>query len=320
MIKNNESRIKITTRNIKYYTDKNYNCKIGDIISININSMPMNSHNKVIAICELCKNEIELEFSKYNRNKNRHGYYSCLNCSNYKRVITMNKKYGVDNYSQCEKAKKNNMKWMSSKEFKEKAKKTIKEKYNVEHYSKTQEFKISSSIKNKQTIKEKKIKGIYKCSLSSRENQKLKEEGMLKKYGEKYSFLVPEIKEKITSKKNFNRKRLIEKSNNSIKLGISYNKEEFKIYRMRVRYLTDKIREKLFKNWDGYDYYDGEFIKENLKLNYNNSQYPTIDHKISCFKGFIENIPVEKIANIDNLCITKRNLNGKKSHNNLFNF
>ena len=49
MIKNNESVVGITTRNIKYYKDRGYNCKLGDMIHINVDTMPKMSANKVIA-------------------------------------------------------------------------------------------------------------------------------------------------------------------------------------------------------------------------------------------------------------------------------
>ena len=126
MIKNNESKVEITTRNIKYYKDRNYICSVGDIISIDINSMPKMSHNKVIAICELCLHEIELPFSKYNKNKDRHGFYSCNGCSNKKRKITVKEKYGVENFSQLDSEREKMKIWMSSDEFRNKSKKSLK--------------------------------------------------------------------------------------------------------------------------------------------------------------------------------------------------
>jgi hypothetical protein len=33
MIKNNECKVEITTRNKKYYNDKGYNCDVGDTIT-----------------------------------------------------------------------------------------------------------------------------------------------------------------------------------------------------------------------------------------------------------------------------------------------
>ena len=105
MIKNNESRVVITTRNIKYYKDRNYICNVGEIISIDVNTMPKKSHNKVIAICEKCSSETELSFSKYNTNKDRQGYYSCSKCSGSKRKKSMLDKYGVEYFNQLDSEK-----------------------------------------------------------------------------------------------------------------------------------------------------------------------------------------------------------------------
>lgn len=42
------------------------------------------------------------------------------------------------------------------------------------------------------------------------------------------------------------------------------------------------------------------------------TNYPTIDHKISVYYGFINNISPEEIGDISNLCITKRWINSTK--------
>ena len=89
---------------------------------------------------------------------------------------------------------------------------------------------------------------------------------------------------------------------------------EWELYRKMSRKLFNKIKKEVFENWDGYDYYDGEYIKENLKLKSSDRLYPTIDHKISVHYGFMNNIPIEKINDIDNLCITKRYINSKKGY------
>jgi hypothetical protein len=60
------------------------------------------------------------------------------------------------------------------------------------------------------------------------------------------------------------------------------------------------------------NYYDGEYIKDNIKLKSGNRLYPTIDHKISVYYGFLNNISVDDISDIKNLCVTKSHLNSKK--------
>lgn len=95
-------------------------------------------------------------------------------------------------------------------------------------------------------------------------------------------------------------------------------KDDFEIYRNVIRKLTYKYKKELFNNWDGYDYYDGEYIKEYLSLHNTNKKYPTIDHKMSLYYGFNNNIPPYIIGNIENLCITKRTINSSKCSKNIY--
>lgn len=334
MIKNNESKIEITSKNIKYYSDRGYLCVIGNVLSIDVSNMPKMSKNIIIAICEVCGQESNLSYSKYNKNIERGGFYSCKKCSDIKRKKTNRSNYGVENISQTDFNRDKMSKWMSSDEFKDKSKNTLFLKYGFESYSKTEEFKKNMSILQKEIIDDKKAKGIYTCMFSNPENNKLKNEGMFKKYGEKYSILVPSIKEKIQNI-NFEKfghispfgnkeiqKNIIDNKIYKISQcetffnGYTYNADLFKIYRRKVRYKTDLLRVEIFKNWDGYDYYDGEYIKDNFHLDKNNTSYPTIDHKISCFHGFINNLDVDYISDISNLCVTKRFLNNKKGNLN----
>jgi hypothetical protein len=79
--------------------------------------------------------------------------------------------------------------------------------------------------------------------------------------------------------------------------------------------LTNKNRNKIFEQWNGLDYYDGEHIDKKDLNKYDNT-YPTIDHKISVFFGFKNGITAEEIAKIENLCITKRIINITKNIKN----
>ena len=115
----------------------------------------------------------------------------------------------------------------------------------------------------------------------------------------------PEIKDKISiSVKNY-----FENNPDYIHLN---ELDKYKKYRSIVNNLTRRVKKTLFEKWNGYDYYDNEYIKNNNNLNYNNKNYPTVDHKISIFDGFKQSILPEVIADINNLCITKRKLNIEK--------
>ena len=63
---------------------------------------------------------------------------------------------------------------------------------------------------------------------------------------------------------------------------------------------------------NGKDYYDGEYIKDNLEKKIQDGDYPTIDHKKSVKECFDEGMLPIYVAELDNLCITKRSINSKK--------
>ena len=94
---------------------------------------------------------------------------------------------------------------------------------------------------------------------------------------------------------------------------IFFDKIEFALYSKKVKSLTKSNKKLLYEKWNGYDYYDGEFIKGYQSLSHTHRFYPTIDHKISVWFGFHNGIPAEEISDLSNLCITKRYINSTKS-------
>ena len=91
------------------------------------------------------------------------------------------------------------------------------------------------------------------------------------------------------------------------------NTSEMIIYRNEVNSLTRKNKSELISNWNGIDFYDGEYIKDNYRLPSNDPMYPTVDHKISIYNGFHDKISIHIISSLWNLCITKRTNNSQKS-------
>jgi hypothetical protein len=88
----------------------------------------------------------------------------------------------------------------------------------------------------------------------------------------------------------------------------------WKQYWKRCDWLTRKIRKQMLEIWDGYDYIDGEYIKDNLKLHYSDKNYPTLDHvkpRSQCFK---EGLSPYEATQPENLKWTKR-INNSKKHN-----
>lgn len=230
--------------------------------------------------------------------------------------ITMVERYGVDCYFKTKESIENNRKWMSSDEFKEKSKITLMDKYGVDHYSKSDKFKYD--IKSKKDIIIEKIKNTF-----------------LEKYGvdwisksdlwkESYRNKVDSTIEKIAktcmlrydvdnvSKVNLFKDKIYK---TKLEKGLIISNElmnEWEIYKLNCRKITNKNKKILFEKWDGYDYYDNEFIKGNFCYSPTHRFYPTIDHKISVYHGFINEMDPSEICSISNLCITKRFINSIK--------
>jgi hypothetical protein len=326
MIKEKEVLVKINSRNITHYRQMGYQISIDGFneskeLLVNVTDIPRGSKHKVLAVCELCGVENTITLHKYyvNTERNGKGYYSCFGCKVVEGQKTCMIKYGVKSYSQTlefkeseskkwkgiqkgsEKGRKTtferygvesffqtkemrdmNRIWMSSDEFKEKSKETNLEKYGVDRFCKTVDFKNQITL-NKDVIVEK-IKRVF-----------------LEKYGVDW----PSKIESVVSKSLKTR----EENGHIIP---TEDLSEFDRYRKLVRKYTNRNKKKLFEDWTGFDYYDGEFIKGNFSLSHKNRLYPTIDHKISIFYGFKNKIEAEEIGDITNLCITKRSINSSK--------
>lgn len=221
------------------------------------------------------------------------------NRNKYKKTCL--EKYGVDNSSK-------------NKEIQDKWKKTNKEKYGCENVFQNEKIKEkiketnlknhgvefpsqSKEIRNKIINKWIKTLGVKHPS-QSEIIKKQKKQTCLDNYGVEYPSQIEGMMNKILDSRKQNRR---------------YNLTEYQKYRVIVDKLTYKNKKELFEKWDGYDYYDKEYIKNNFNLTHNDKKYPTIDHKISVFYCFENNINVEVCANLENLCITKRSINSQKN-------
>jgi hypothetical protein len=144
----------------------------------------------------------------------------------------------------------------------------------------------------------------------------------INKYGGKSPFSSKNIREKskLTLLKNYSVENPFKSSiiidkikKTNIENGKWSIDDNYNSYRRGVISLTNKVKMNLFEEWNGFDYYDHEYIKDNLNLSKNSKFYPTIDHKISVLYGYINGISIEEISDISNLCITKKYINSKKS-------
>jgi len=253
--------------------------------------------------CKICKdktNQTELgKFTKHHLKKYHNisskEYYNkflkkdnegfCLTCGKETRFISIKKGYTKFCDNSCVLKNKKIKKIINQTQIKNQIKKYGKP------FIQTKEFKN----KSKQT-KIKKYKNESYC------NPEKIRQTFKNKYG------VNNFSESIKFRKIMENKGLF------IPLD---QKTEFEKYRMIVDNETRKHKKELINNWNGKDYYTGEKLLTNNK-DFNNALYRTIDHKISVYYGFKNNIDPKIIGNINNLCITSRQNNSKKRHKSSF--
>ena len=112
--------------------------------------------------------------------------------------------------------------------------------------------------------------GFYGCRVCSREKMRMT-------YLQKGSCGDYIDKDRDFFKKAISNKNSVEvtKSEDNYK-KLVYD-ESYHLYRNEVRRLTRKSSQLLLENWDGYDYYDNEYIRDNFKLSHIHNDYPSID-------------------------------------------
>jgi hypothetical protein len=71
-----------------------------------------------------------------------------------------------------------------------------------------------------------------------------------------------------------------------------------------------KNKKQVFLNWNNRCYYTNKILNKNV--DYNDLIFPVIDHKISVYFGFINDVDFKIIGGLDNLCICSREINGKR--------
>jgi hypothetical protein len=93
--------------------------------------------------------------------------------------------------------------------------------------------------------------------------------------------------------------------------------KDWKRFYKKCDALTRVIKVEMLKEWDGYDYYDGEYIKPYLELSVHHKNYPTLDHKYPRSKAFQDGLTPYEITVKENLVWTKRTNNSKKGNKTL---
>lgn len=155
-----------------------------------------------------------------------------------------------------------------------------------------------------------------------------KKKTSIKNYSVEYSISSKEVREKIknvlfekygghqTMDKSIMLKIVENCKITKIKRGLMISDDklsDWELYCRNVKNITRKNKKILLEKWNGFDFYDGEYIKDNFNLPHIHRLYPTLDHKISTYYGYINNISEEDISDISNLCFTKKYINSMKS-------
>ena len=288
MILDKKLEVKIAKYNIEHYI-KFFDVKLGDIIEIDTELHLQKESNKKINVkCDICEEQRYIKYQAYTKNKERNEkfpIYTCDKCSHIKSKDTSINKYGVEYYSKLD-------------EHSERVKKTSNEKYGADHYSKTPDYIESRNKTNFDKF------GYINPFMDT---EKIKS-SFIEKYGVDNPSKVVEFR----STADLNTRNTREDNGSWIKLD---DKSDWELYKIIVRRDTRKNIKLL--NWDGTDFYDGSYIKDNFSLSHIDNDYPTIDHKISIYDGFLNNISTHVISDVENLCWTKRIINitkNKKSH------
>jgi hypothetical protein len=275
----------LCNRNFKKL-QKNYNLtdvEIGSIIKLPIERLAKSSHYKVETSCDYCGTVLTMPYKRYNLAIKDVNKVSCSSivCSNQKIKDVCQKKWGVDNPFQVD-------------NIKLKIKGTLNEKYGVEHPM----FLDSTKDKIKETCLSR--YGVENYNKTSEFQEKVKKTN-LQKYGVEHESKTAEGQEK--------RKKTRIKKGNQVPDELV---PEYRKYRLSVNRITNSLKPKILEQWDGFDYYDGEYIKDYFNLNQNDRNFPHFDHKISVIFGFNNNIEPKIIGSINNICITKQWINGLK--------
>lgn len=231
---------------------------------------------------------------------------------------TCMERYGVDSYTKTD-------------EFKKQYEEICMEKYGVKHNFLTPdciEKRWESLNNNKEEINEKRKESWTVEKI--KEVNETREKHNLEKYGVRFTTQLDWVAEKL--RKTINEKYgadnimksdffRIKQEENDLWIPSEF-KEDFKEYRKIVMKESEQWRKKLFNDWNGLCYYTKEVLITNKeyddidsRVGKNTNRFqPTLDHKISIFYGFMNKIEPIVIADINNLCICSRYINSSKGN------
>ena len=306
MILTKEVTLRVNSKHRQYYKDCGYDTTKKEI-TVKIEDLKKGSFCKVHVACDVCGKKGYIIYHGYVRNIKHGGFYACHKCAHIKVKNTKKERYGDENYTNVEKGKATLLDKYGDENYRnpEKNKQTCLERYGKEHILQVEKFKNKAKkttldrygqeyYNNIEKTKKTNLKKYgTKCVLNSKSIIKKIETTNLERYGSKNYFCTDAFK---------------------ISQGIILDEhlDNWKLYQRKAKRLVRKIKKYILEDWDGIDYYDNEYIKENLKLSHFHGDYPTIDHKISIYYGFMNNISIDDISKVENLVVTKRRNNASK--------
>jgi G:T-mismatch repair DNA endonuclease (very short patch repair protein) len=129
MIIDNQVLIKGHSKNLKHYRERGYDISVKQLILVKPEDLTKGSTFIINCKCDNCGYDKKIEFKEYfNRTNSLKDKYYCFSCKGIRSAETCMAIYGVDNP-------------MKSDVVKNILKKSLMDKYDVDHYSKTDEYK-----------------------------------------------------------------------------------------------------------------------------------------------------------------------------------
>lgn len=199
MIKPNQNiNVKITSKNMKYYKSFGYDCKMGDIISVNAERLQHGSHYKIIIICDNCKqNEYITRVADYYKCHDENLGDFCKECRHIKIKKSCLKNFGYEHPLQ-------------NPDIYKKSQVTLKNNYGVEYALQSEEIKSK--------VKETTYKNYgVNCSLSSEIIKEKSRQTCIQKYGVEHAMKLKETQDKM-------------KCTNIQKYGVEYATQNKEVY------------------------------------------------------------------------------------------
>ena len=148
LLENQQIDVRVTNMTEKYFIEKGYKVKNGDIINIPIEELPKGSGLKILVMCDYCNCIFEKQWRKFLVSKDD----CCSNCKTKKMMNTSLKRYGnvcsLKNPEIEKKMKENNIKKfgveypLQNKEILKKTKNNILKKSFFERITSRQQKKI----------------------------------------------------------------------------------------------------------------------------------------------------------------------------------